>query len=33
VGLAVAVFLLGMSMVHNRFFQGGHIDRHDHISR
>jgi hypothetical protein len=33
VGLAVAVFLLGVSMVHHRFLQGGHMDRHGHISR
>jgi hypothetical protein len=33
VALVVFLYLLGMSMVHNRFFQGGHIDRHGHISR
>jgi len=33
VALVVSLFLLGMSMVHNRFFQGGHMDRHGHISR
>lgn len=31
--LVVSLFLLGKSMVHNRFFQGGHLDRHGHISR
>jgi hypothetical protein len=31
--LVVSLFLLGMSMVNNRFFQGGHMDRHGHISR
>jgi hypothetical protein len=33
VGLAVAVFMLGMSMVHYRFFQGGRVDRYGHIKR
>jgi len=33
VALAVAVYILVLSMVHNRFFQGGHMDRHGHISR
>ena len=33
VGLAVAVFLLGLSMVHHRFVQGGRIDRYGHIKR
>lgn len=28
VGLAVAIFLLGLSMVHHRFFRGGWIDQH-----
>lgn len=31
--LVVSLFLMGMSMVDNRFFQGGHMDRHSHISR
>jgi hypothetical protein len=26
--LAVAVFLLGLSMVHHRFFRGGYINQH-----
>jgi hypothetical protein len=26
--LAVAVFLLGRSMVHHRFFRGGYINQH-----
>jgi hypothetical protein len=33
VALAVAVYMIGLSMVHNRFLQGGHMDRHGHISR
>jgi hypothetical protein len=33
VGLAVAIFLLGLGMANHRFFQGGHLDRHGHISR
>jgi hypothetical protein len=33
VALAVAVYFLGLSMVHHRFFLGGHLDRHGHISR
>jgi len=33
VGFVVALFLLGVSMVNHRFFQGGHMDRHGHISR
>jgi hypothetical protein len=33
VALAVAVFLLGQSMMHHRFFQGGRIDRYGHIKR
>jgi hypothetical protein len=32
-GLAVAVFLLGVSMVHHRFFSGGSLDRHGHFGR
>jgi hypothetical protein len=31
--LAVAFYFLGLSMVHNRLHQGGHLDRHGHISR
>jgi len=26
--LAVAIYLLGLSMVHHRFFRGGYIDQH-----
>jgi hypothetical protein len=33
VALAVAVFLLGQSMVHHRYFQSGHIDRYGHIKQ
>jgi hypothetical protein len=33
VALAVALFLLGQSMVHHRFFQGGRIDRYGHIKQ
>ena len=33
VALAVALYFLGLSMVHSRFHQGGHLDRHGHISR
>ncbi|MGA2729884.1 MAG: hypothetical protein ABSE96_18905 [Terracidiphilus sp.] len=32
-GLVVALFFLGLSMVHNRFVQGGAIDRHGHSKR
>ena len=28
IGLAVAIFLLGLSMVHHRFFRGGYINQH-----
>lgn len=28
IGLAVAMFLLGLSMVHHRFFRGGYINPH-----
>jgi hypothetical protein len=28
IGLAVAVFLLGQSMIHNRFFRGGYINQY-----
>jgi len=31
--LVASLLLLGMSMVQNRFFQGGHMDRHGHMSR
>jgi hypothetical protein len=33
VALAVALYFLGLSMVHSRYHQGGHMDRHGHISR
>jgi len=33
VALAVAFYMLGLSMVNNRYFRGGHMDRHGHISR
>jgi hypothetical protein len=33
VALAVAVFMLAQSMVHHRFFQGGRIDRYNHIKQ
>ena len=33
VALAVAVYFLGLSMIQSRFLQGGHLDRHGHISR
>jgi hypothetical protein len=33
VALAVAVYFLGLRMVHSRFHQGGDLDRHSHISR
>ncbi len=26
--LAVAIYLLGLSMVHHRFFRGGYINQH-----
>jgi hypothetical protein len=26
--LAVTIYLLGLSMVHHRFFRGGYIDQH-----
>jgi hypothetical protein len=29
VALFIAVFMLGQSMVHHRFFRGGRIDQHD----
>jgi hypothetical protein len=32
-GLVVALYFLGLSMVHSRFHQGGHLDRRGHISR
>jgi len=31
VTFVVAVYLLGLSMVHHRFFQGGRIDRYGHV--
>ena len=31
--LALAVYFLGLSMVHSRFHQGGHLDSHGQISR
>jgi hypothetical protein len=31
--LGVAFYFVGLGMVHNRFHQGGHIDRHGHESR
>jgi hypothetical protein len=31
--LVVALFLLGQSMVHHRFFKGGRIDRYGHIKQ
>jgi hypothetical protein len=33
VALAVALYFVGLGMVHSRFLQGGHLDRHGHISR
>jgi len=33
VALSVALYFLGLSMVHSRFHQGGHLDSHGHISR
>jgi hypothetical protein len=33
VALAVALYFFGLGMVHNRFLQGGHLDRYGHISR
>jgi hypothetical protein len=27
----VVVYLLGLSMVHHRFFQGGRIDQYGHV--
>lgn len=29
--LVVAVYLLGLSMVHHRFFQGSRLDQHGHV--
>jgi hypothetical protein len=31
VGLAVAFYLLGQSMVSHRFFRGGRMDRYGHV--
>jgi hypothetical protein len=33
VALGVALYFVGLNMVHSRFHQGGHLDRHGHISR
>jgi hypothetical protein len=32
-GLVVALYFLGLRMVHHRFVQGGRIDRYGHIKR
>jgi len=29
----VAVFLLGLSMVHQRFFQGSRVDQNGHVTQ
>jgi hypothetical protein len=29
--LVIALFLLGQSMVHHRFFRGGRMDRYGHL--
>jgi hypothetical protein len=29
--MAVAVYLLGVSMVNHRFFRGGRVDRYGHV--
>ncbi len=31
VTLVVAIYLLGLEMVHHRFFQGGRLDQYSHI--
>jgi hypothetical protein len=31
IGLLVAFFLLGQSMVSHRFFRGGRVDRYGHV--
>ncbi|MGA2632940.1 MAG: hypothetical protein ABSF16_01785 [Terracidiphilus sp.] len=33
IGLLVAFFLLGNSMVNHRFFRGGRIDRYGHVKQ
>ena len=33
IALVVGFYLLGQSMVHHRFFQGGRIDRYGHIKQ
>jgi len=33
VALTVALYFLGVSMVHSRFHQGGQLDRYGHIVR
>jgi hypothetical protein len=33
VALAIAAYFVGLAMVNSRFHQGGHLDRHGHISR
>jgi len=30
---AVAIYLLCLSMVHHRFFQGGRLDRYGHVTQ
>ena len=31
VAFVVATYLIGLEMVHHRFFQGGRVDRYGHI--
>lgn len=31
VAFVVAVYLIGLSMVHHRFFRGGRIDQYGHV--
>jgi len=31
--LTVTLYFVGLSMIQSRFHQGGHLDRHGHISR
>ena len=31
--LTVALYFVGLSMIQSRFHQGGHLDRHGHVSR
>jgi hypothetical protein len=33
VALVVALYFLGLGMVHSRFHQGGHLDKQGHISQ